>query len=98
MTNEARRFKQTVRAMVQRHYGGLVVPARTPLFANLQLFMRANRLNRLDVDGLIKPLQDAVCEAFAPKINDAWIRRLLVTKQAIAKNHEEYAVFELGVI
>jgi Holliday junction resolvase RusA-like endonuclease len=58
---------------------GIRVARRTPLSASIELRMPLNRLNILDIDGVVKPVLDAVCRALG--INDAWVRELYVQKR-----------------
>jgi len=78
MTVEGKKYKSYVFSKIKELFPDFAIPPKTPLSITFTFNLPANKLNVLDIDGLLKILQDAIFET--GRGNDAWIRQLTAYK------------------
>lgn len=71
-------FKQSVWVKIKEYDPDFVIPKRTPLKVTYRFYVSKSYINKFDIDGSVKLLQDAIFKCGGG--NDAWIYQMLVTK------------------
>ncbi len=95
LSREARDFEDLVILSCKNQCPGYSIPSHKPLQIFILLTYPTNRINRLDWDGQVKALQDAIFKGSATKANDAWVRRAVVQKIAEPGSIRGYSLVEL---
>lgn len=80
-------FKLHVKTTILEAYPDFVIPKRTPLRVTYRFYTASNYVNKYDLDGHVKLLQDAIFKTGGG--NDAWIYQMVVTKHDKGDENKE---------